>query len=384
MEDLPAKPYRYLAAGASLSPLLAAITAAGRVAADIEADSFHHYREKVCLIQITAVGEDFIVDPLSGLDLTSLLAALAERPIVLHGADYDLRMLKGSFGFVPRCGVFDTMLAAQLLGHEQVGFAALVRRFFGAALSKRGQKSDWSHRPLSPAQLEYARCDTHYLEPLARILEGELAKKGRLEWHREACEAAVDAAISAVPQEDPDAWRIKGAWLCQRRELALVRELWRWREAEARTADRPRFKVLGDAPLLALAKWAAAHKGCDLSRGPKLPRDFRGRRFRSLAEAIRRANSLPEADWPDRPSPARPRRRAPDCSAAIERLRHACARIAHELRIAPQIIAPRAAIVAIAQARPATIDELMDSGTLMRWQAELLLPTVRKMWEGGR
>lgn len=386
MDGLPTKPYRYLSAasGASLSDLLEAMERGGRVAVDVEADSLHHYREKVCLIQITAGGEDFIVDPLSGLEITPLLEALASRPILLHGADYDLRMLKNSFGFTPRGGIFDTMLAAQLLGYEQIGFAALVQRFFGVTLSKRGQKSDWSHRPLSPAQLEYARCDTHFLGPLAPLLETELEKMGRRGWHEETCEAALRAAMAASPPEDPEAWRVKGAGFCSRRELAFLKALWHWREEEARAADRPRFKVIGDAPLLSLAKWGAASQKGDLSKGPRLPRDFRGRRYRSLAEMIRRTRALPEGEWPERPSHKRPRHRAPDCSAAIEKLRGACMRIAHDLKITPSIVAPRASIVAIAQVRPQGIEEAIAVGRLLRWQAELLWPAIERLWQKGK
>mgnify|MGYP001077099340 CR=1 FL=1 len=152
------------------------------IALDTEADSLHHYFEKVCLIQLAAGEESAIVDPLCGMDLSALLALLTCKPLILHGADYDLRMMRLTFGFLPEGEVFDTMLAARLLGYEEFGLASLVERFFGVRLSKGGQKSDWSRRPLSESQLRYAGDDTRYLLPLAARLREEMRLTLPAEW----------------------------------------------------------------------------------------------------------------------------------------------------------------------------------------------------------
>ena len=147
--------------------LIQRIDTAERVALDTEADSLHNYFEKVCLVQLSFGGEHYLIDPLAGLDLNGLSEVLADKPLILHGGDYDLRMLRASIGFRPRREVFDTMIAAQLLGLEQIGLAALTERFFAITIGKAGQKSDWSRRPLSENQLRYAVNDTRFLERLA-------------------------------------------------------------------------------------------------------------------------------------------------------------------------------------------------------------------------
>ena len=373
------EPYHYISTDAELSGLLCDIAGEERLAVDTEADSLHHYREKVCLIQITADGRDFVVDPLAGFDLSGLSAILSKRPLVFHGADYDLRMLRRSLKVNPERPVFDTMLAAQLLGYEKLGLAALVERHFGVTLSKRGQKSDWSKRPLTSEQLEYARLDTHYLPRLADILAGELASKGRGAWFAEACEAVVRGAMEEDRADDGEGWRVKGSRLLSGRELAYLREIWRWREEEARRVDLPRFKILVDEQMMAVVRWAAAHPGKTLSRGPRLPRNCVGKRLSELEKAAGRARSLPEKELPAQPRPERHPRPSGDCSRRIELLRLECASLAAKMGLSPSTLAPRAAIAAVAAALPKTVEETMKAGELLRWQAELLLPAVEKI-----
>src|ERR1041385_5874148 len=151
-----------------------------------EADSLHAYPEKVCLIQISTVAGDRLVDPLVGLNLDPLLDALNAHQLIMHGADYDLRLLRKHHEFVPSA-IFDTMLAARLLGQRQFGLQALVQHYLGVKLEKGSQKANWARRPLTERMEQYARNDTHYLKSLADKLKLELQQKGRLAWHQEAC-----------------------------------------------------------------------------------------------------------------------------------------------------------------------------------------------------
>ena len=226
--------YAYVRDATALSGLIRCIEDGERVAFDIEADSLHSYTEKVCLLQLSVGGRHFVVDPLSELDFGGLVQALADKPLIAHGGDYDLRMLRAWRGFRPRGEVFDTMIAAQLLGIEQIGLAALVERFLDIAMTKDSQKSDWSRRPLSEKQLRYAANDTRHLEGLAECLRGELLERGRVEWHRESCRAMVDATGRDRPRDSREAWRIKGAGRLTPRQLAYLREIWGWREERAR------------------------------------------------------------------------------------------------------------------------------------------------------
>ena len=161
------------------------LTKADRIALDTEADSLHHFYEKVCLIQLTANGISDIVDPLANLDLSGLLDVLSKTPLILHGAEYDLRMLLASFKFKPKAPVFDTMLAAQIVEGRARSLVALADRLLGITLSKQGQKSDWSRRPLTEKQLTYASNDTRHLDSIADKLKAELDDLGRLDWQQD-------------------------------------------------------------------------------------------------------------------------------------------------------------------------------------------------------
>jgi ribonuclease D len=364
--------YVYVRERAAIEALIERIGAAERVAVDTEADSLHNYFEKVCLIQLSLGEEHYLVDPLAGLDLSGFSEALAVKPLILHGGDYDLRMMRVSLGFRARREVFDTMIAAQLLGIEQIGLAALVERFFGVTIEKAGQKSDWSRRPLSEKQLSYAVNDTRFLEPIAESMARELSERGRLEWHVESCRAMVESTGHDKSRDPEDAWRISGAGRLTRRQLAYLRELWHWRDKHARRANRPPFKIFGNQQMLELITWAESHPGVALQQGPKLPRNFRGSLLIALEEALARAAGMPQSQWPE----LRRRERAPapsaECLERINALRGKCARIAKELGIAASTLAPKAALEAIAGSQPRTIDEIMESGGLLRWQAELV------------
>ena len=339
--------YVYVRERAAMERLIQRIDTAERVALDTEADSLHNYFEKVCLVQLSFGGEHYLIDPLAGLDLNGLSEALADKPLILHGGDYDLRMLRASIGFRPRREVFDTMIAAQLLGLEQIGLAALTERFFAITIGKAGQKSDWSRRPLSENQLRYAVNDTRFLERLADRMHGELSARGRVDWHRESCRAMVESSGRDHARDPENAWRIKGAGRLTRRQLAYLRELWRWRDQHARSANLPAFRVLGNQEILGLVQWAESHPGVPLYQGPKLPRNIAGAQLTTLEEAIARAAGMDETEWPelrkrDHDSPRN------DCSEEINSLRAECAQIARELEIAASTLAPRAALEAIA------------------------------------
>jgi len=377
--------YVYVRDRAAIETLIQRIGATERVAVDTEADSLHNYFEKVCLMQLSLGGEHYLVDPLCELDLTGLVEALAEKQLILHGGDYDLRMLRVSLGFRPRREVFDTMIAAQLLGIEQIGLAALIERFFGITIGKEGQKSDWSCRPLSEQQLRYAIDDTRFLEQLAERLRGELSKRGRVDWHVESCRAMVQSTGRDNSRNPEEAWRIKGAGRLTRRQLAYLRELWRWRDEHARRANRPPFKVFGNEQILELLHWAESHPGVPLEQGPKLPRNIVGLRLKTLEEAITRAAEMPQAQWPKPKIPERGDPSLREWKEQIDALRSECARIAKELEITASTLAPRAALEAIVLNRPRTVGEIMEIGGLLRWQAELVQGAVaRVLHQPGR
>ena len=193
----------------SLANLLADLELYEMAAVDTEADSMYHYTTRLCLIQITIGEHHYIVDPLCGLDLAPLFKARAMQTLIFHGADYDLRLLWQTYGFSPK-QIFDTMLAAKILGEEHLGLADLVREYFGDELKKENQRADWTTRPLPLEMCEYAIHDTFYLHELCAILVEKLQEAGRMSWLTEQCDALIEhAKHPAPPRKDP--WRVTGS-----------------------------------------------------------------------------------------------------------------------------------------------------------------------------
>ncbi|HVO18545.1 MAG TPA: ribonuclease D [Anaeromyxobacter sp.] len=251
MERVP--PPTLVADPLALARFREALRAEPVVALDTESNSFHVYRERVCLVQVSTPGGDWVLDPLA-VDLSSLSEELCDgRETVLHGADYDVRCLRREWGWrLPR--LFDTMLAARRLGHSALGLSAMVEARFGVKLSKAFQRSDWGHRPLTEAQLAYAALDTHFLLPLREKLLEELNGRQALEEARREF-ARVAAAEPRERVFDPEGYRrIRGSRELGAGQLRVLRALYLAREDRARAADRPPFKVLGDQTLLDLAR----------------------------------------------------------------------------------------------------------------------------------
>ena len=274
---------------AALARLLEALRPEPVVALDTESNSFHVYRERVCLLQLSTRDQDFVVDPLA-VDVRPLGALLCDgRETVLHGADYDVRCLRREYGWrLP--GLFDTMIAARRLGRTGLGLSALVEQRFGIKLSKANQRSDWGRRPLSPDQIAYAALDTHFLLPLAEGLRAELDAKGEA-----AAAAAEFRRIAAVePRErvfDQEGWRrLKGARELDAPGKAVLRALWIAREAKAAEADRPPFKVLAEQAMVELAR-RRPEGGEALARVPGLTPQV----LRRMGDAIREALRAPPA-----------------------------------------------------------------------------------------
>jgi len=390
-----------IANASQLRELLPQLESVDRVAIDTEADSLHCYREKLCLLQISIPGHDFIIDPLAEdvaepaaggqplhseerdrsrnanrrswaiqpvqrtgcppgakrIDLAPLRDALAEKEIVLHGADYDLRLLRRNLNFVPQ-RIFDTVIAARLIGIREFSLAALVQRYFGIELAKGSQKANWAQRPLSSRMAEYAINDTRYLLPLTERLEAEMESRNRMEWFRQSCQRALEQAAIDRERDVDEAWRISGAGVLHGRASAVLRELWNWREKEAEAADRPPFHILQNRELLHSAEKFAAGDSADYKH-------FSDRRRRAFRQAAERGMQLPEKDWPVRLRRSGTRATA-EVVKRIEQLRRNRDHAAKDLHIESSFIAPRAAVEAIAA------DQSCVEALLVPWQRNLL------------
>ncbi|HVV74194.1 MAG TPA: HRDC domain-containing protein [Verrucomicrobiae bacterium] len=343
-----------------LQNFLPTLRAATWVAVDTEADSLHAYPEKVCLIQISTHAGDRLVDPLAGFDLAPLLEALTAHELIMHGADYDLRLLRKHHEFVPKA-IFDTMLAARLLGMRQFGLSHLTETCLGVKLEKGPQKANWAMRPLTERMERYARNDTHYLKPLADKLRQDLTLKGRLGWHQEACAHLVADCMEEKIVDSDAVWRVKGSHLLGRPGLAVLRELWHWRETEAKAANKPPFFVVSHETLVEIAAAAATHRPVD----QLLPKRFSERRRAGVLQAVNRGLDAAPDQHPKilrstgrRPSDAERRRYLELQKKRDQR--------AAELDLDPTLIASRGALSDLAH------DWDKHSADLMKWQFELL------------
>ena len=343
-----------------LTAFLLNLKSATWVAVDTEADSLHAYPEKVCLIQISTTAGDQLVDPLAAIDLGPLLDGLSGHELIMHGADYDLRLLRKHHEFVPNT-IFDTMLAARLLGLRQFSLSFLVERFLNAKLEKGPQKANWALRPLTERMEVYARNDTRYLKPLADHLRRELDNRGRLQWHQESCARLIADCSEHRPADMDSVWRVKGSHLLGRPALAVLRELWRWREGEAVAGNRPPFFVMSHDSLVEIAAAASTSRPIQ----PFLPRHLSERRRAGVLKAIALGLGLSPEHYPKilrtigrRPSEAE-RRRFLD----LQKRRDAKAA---DLDIDSTLIASKATLSDLAH------DWDKYSRDLMNWQRELL------------
>jgi ribonuclease D len=343
-----------------LAAFLPVLQSAAWLAIDTEADSLHAYPEKVCLIQISTAAGDRLVDPLADMDIAPFLDALMGRELIFHAADYDLRLLLKHHQFTPSV-IFDTMIAARLLGEKQFGLGSLVEKYLGVKLDKGPQKADWAQRPLTPRMETYARNDTRFLKTLEEKMRAELTAKNRLAWHEESC-ARLIADCSRPVVVDADAvWRIKGSTFLERPALAVLRELWHWREREAVAASRPPFFVLSHETTIAIAVAVAEHQPFE----QLIPHRMHPRRRENLLAAVRAAQAVPPEQFPQvikhrsqRPTEAEFKR-----FRELEKIRD---RHAHELQLDPTLIAPKSVLGDLAR------DWDRHAPELMNWQKNLL------------
>lgn len=261
---------------------------------DTEADSLHHYTEKLCLIQLAVDGHFALVDTLALPNLVELLTLLDKTEIWLHGADYDLTLLKKTYDWSPH-RIWDTQIAARLCGHRTFGLAALVEQHCGVVLCKSSQKADWSQRPLPAKMQAYAVDDVRYLGRLADIFIRDLTEKKRLAWFEQSCATLRSGVLKRPDRDKDDAWRINGSGRLRPAGLAVLHELWLWRDGTAAARDVPPFKVLNNQQLLAMAVEfeAAGHA----SHPPRWRSEWRD----GFRAAVTRAKNSDPATWPQQP-----------------------------------------------------------------------------------
>lgn len=360
------------------------------LAVDIEADSFHHYFPKICLIQISTLEDTYVVDPLATGTIAPLQPLLTNGAIkkVFHGADYDLRSLHRDYG-VQVENLFDTMVASQYLGEKDLGLAAALKKRFGVVLDKKYQKANWSKRPLPRDMLVYAAHDTAYLLELFRQLQQELRRTGRLQWVeeefrllcRECCGVGNDhgreghSGTAASERKEatldtPLFLRFKGAGIMKPRDLAVLEQLLVYRETLAMRQDRPPFKVFGNELVKELVQAKPSRYG-DLETLPALPKGFTQRYGKGVLQAIKKGLSVPENRLPSFPKTHRPSV-DPRKHARLKRLKQWRDKKASQLALDPGLVCNNALLEALAAADPRDMKSLDKIPAVKKWQKDEL------------
>ena len=372
----------YLDSREAVDRFVSSIAATRELALDTEGASFHRFVDRIYLLQLSTRVHSAIIDPLAIGTPDSLGALLESRDVevVFHDADYDLRLLQQDYGWrVTR--MFDTRVAAQLLGLRAFGLAALLDRYFGVKLDKKHQRADWSLRPLTPGMLDYAAQDTRYLLDLRDRIRAELVAKGRAAWAEE--EFGLLEGTRWAPEDAGNGFlRVRGARDLTRRELAVLRELVRWRDDTARAADRATFRIIGNEVLLEIARLAPATR-TDLAAIKGVPRGMVEHRADEMLDAIRTGTAVPEADLPRFPRGTR-WDKDPDFDARVVALKTVRDAAAHRLDIEPGVLCSRDRMEAVARRNPTAIEQLAEVEGLRRWQAgELGAEFIRALRKVG-
>jgi len=360
-------PTRWIRTADQLGSLADQLSGSRAIGFDIEADSLHHYTEKVCLLQVTAFGGDaWLVDTIALRDLSPLAPVFADASIlkVVHGGDNDVTSMRRDFGVTFRT-MFDTSIAARLLGDTELGLQALVRNEVGVELTKGSQKDDWSKRPLTPKQEAYALADVAHLMQLAARLTERLAATGRTEWAREEFAALANLQAGAKRSGPDEFRRIKGSAKLSRRQQGVLRELHVWREERAAAADRPPFRIVAPDVLIAIAERSPTTIDEVEEMLASHPRQVPESDV--ILTAIERGLNLPESELPARPVGERTNH-----SAAVHRRAEALRTWrdtqAKSLKLDPSVVLSQRLIERLSLGAPRTLDELAEIEGIRQWR----------------
>ncbi len=332
------------------------------IALDTESNSLFAYRERICLVQLSTRETDYVIDPLT-VDLEPLRPLLADPAIekVFHAAEYDLICLKREYHF-SIANVFDTMFAARVIGRKQYGLAALLLEFFGVQTDKHFQRADWSRRPLPIDQIRYAQQDTHYLPMIRDRLFAELEAAGRLPEARELFEALTAVEPGEIRFDEHGFWYMAGARDFNRRQMAQLRELYLWRDSQARRADCPPFKIMSDQALIGLVE-ANPHSPGQIHAVRALPLSLARRYSRELLQVLARGA---QAELPRRPES--PPRVEPIIQARYDALQQWRKARAVERGVESDIILSKEAMWAMARRPPTNLTDLENVPGLGPWR----------------
>ena len=356
----------------ALPELGESLTGESRVAVDLEAAGFHRYSDRVCLLQVSTENRHFVVDTLA-VDPSDVLRDAMESPavtILLHGGDYDLRLLDRDLDLHP-VNLFDTQTAAALLGEPSLGLAALLKKYLDVHVSKKYQRADWAQRPLPDEMLDYAASDTRHLHKLADLLTEQLETLGRRSWAVEESTLMESLRWNNAGEVDP-VTRIKGVRDLDLRQVALLREAWYWRDEVARTRDRAPFRVAGDPALIEVVRERPRDISA-LARVSGFSPQLAERSGRTLLDRLDKTDRLDDSELVGYArGPIGPRRPQPEVEEVANRLKAIRNEVAVDLGIDRGVLMSNTVILEIALVHPRSEEELAGIAGVRRWQVETL------------
>lgn len=374
--------YEYIDDATRLPAAITRLAAAPLLGVDTEAAGYHRYHDRISLVQVSSREENVIIDPIAVPDLAALAPLLTDPAIekVFHDADFDLRILHRDLGLVVR-SLFDTQIAAAFVGDRQLGLGAIVEKYLGISLPKAYQRADWAERPLTEGMLEYAATDTAYLPRLRDRLLEELRRLGREAWAREEFERR-EATRWDRTEADPEAFlRVKGARDLTPRGLAILREIWEWRESVGRERDQATFRIMPNQTMIEIGLTAPTDRAA-LKRIQGISPGLVDRRGDALLAAIQRGLAVPDAELP-RFRPGKRWDRDPAVEERAERLRAARNARAEELDLDAGFIISRATLDEIARRNPKSSAELAAIPDIRNWQVEAVGDELLRALRGG-
>lgn len=334
------------------------------VAVDTEANSLYAYREQVCLIQFSMPGIDYLVDPLAIKDLSPLAPIFADPQIekIFHAAEYDLIILQRDFAFTFN-NLFDTMVAARILGMKSVGLSALLQSEFGVSVNKKYQRANWGRRPIPADMLAYAQLDTHYLIPLRQRLKERLVSRRRWELAQEDFHRACLVENNLQDPKTVNCWRINGAQDLTGKQTAVLHELCHFRDQKACLLDRPLFKVISDKALLNIAIANPDSLG-QLERVPGISQKQVRWIGSELVAAVQRGRQKHPPRQPRRPRPS------DDYLERVEMLRQWRKLKGRRLGVESDVVLPKDLLYTLAEENPHTRAQVRHILQMVPWRLE--------------
>ncbi|MDY0362154.1 MAG: HRDC domain-containing protein [Desulforegulaceae bacterium] len=335
-----------------------------KVGVDLEGDGMYHFREKICLIQLSDGVSDWIIDPLKAKKIEILAPFFFDPKIlkIFHGADYDIKSLYRDYGIVVN-NLFDTEIAARFAGLRLSGLDHLMMDFLGVKTEKKYQKKDWSIRPLPNDMLDYAAMDSRYLIEICEILREKLKSLKRLDWVYEES-SNISESRFVKKMEVPYFTSFKGAGKLDRRSLAVLEGLLKFRYSVARKKDKPLYKIIPNKTIIKIAE-KKAEKESEL-KNIMSPGHYR--RFGSrISGIVQNAMVIPNSGLPCYPKKKKPKNLSHFSCLRSKNLRQWRMEKSNELDLDPGIILNNSLVCEIAEKNPLYWSELFET-QLKRWQ----------------